>query len=46
MVGPYGGGKDVVKAMIAGELDARCGWSWSSIKSKSKDLLASGDLFC
>ena len=44
VVGPYGGGKDVVKAMIAGELDARCGWSWSSIKSKSKDLLASGDL--
>ena len=44
VVGPYGGGSDVVKAMIAGELDARCGWSWSSIKSKNKDLLASGDL--
>ena len=44
VVGPYGGGSDVVKAMIAGELEARCGWSWSSIKSKSKDLLESGDL--
>jgi tripartite-type tricarboxylate transporter receptor subunit TctC len=44
VVGPYGGGSDVVKAMIAGELDARCGWSWSSIKSKNKDLLESGDL--
>ena len=30
--------------MIAGELEARCGWSWSSIKSKNKDLLESGDL--
>ncbi len=44
VVGPYGGGSDIVKAMIAGELDARCGWSWSSIKSKNKDLLESGDL--
>ncbi len=44
VVGPYGGGSDIVKAMIAGELDARCGWSWSSVKSKNKDLLDSGDL--
>ena len=44
VVGPYGGGSDIVKAMIAGELEARCGWSWSSIKSKNKDLLDSGDL--
>ena len=44
VVGPYGGGSDIVKAMIAGELEARCGWSWSSIKSKNKDLLESGDL--
>jgi tripartite-type tricarboxylate transporter receptor subunit TctC len=44
VVGPYGGGSDIVKGMIAGELDARCGWSWSSIKSKNKELLASGDL--
>ncbi|MDG1156782.1 MAG: tripartite tricarboxylate transporter substrate-binding protein, partial [Litorivicinaceae bacterium] len=44
VVGPYGGGSDIVKAMEAGELDARCGWSWSSVKSKNKDLLASGDL--
>jgi tripartite-type tricarboxylate transporter receptor subunit TctC len=44
VVGPYGGGSDIVKAMIAGELDARCGWSWSSVKSKNKDLLESGDL--
>ena len=44
VVGPYGGGSDIVKAMEAGELEARCGWSWSSIKSKNKDLLVSGDL--
>lgn len=44
VVGPYGGGSDIVKAMVAGELEARCGWSWSSIKSKNKDLLDSGDL--
>ena len=44
VVGPYGGVSDIVKAMIAGELEARCGWSWSSIKSKNKDLLESGDL--
>ena len=44
VIGPYGGGSDIVKAMEAGELGGRCGWSWSSVKATKADLLASGDL--
>lgn len=44
VIGPYGGGADIVKAMEAGELGGRCGWSWSSVKGTKADLLASGDL--
>jgi tripartite-type tricarboxylate transporter receptor subunit TctC len=44
VIGPYGGGSDIVKAMEAGELGGRCGWSWSSVKGTKADLLASGDL--
>ncbi|NBS12062.1 MAG: hypothetical protein EBS77_05245 [Gammaproteobacteria bacterium] len=44
VIGPYGGGSDIVKAMEAGELGGRCGWSWSSVKGTKADLLASGEL--
>ena len=44
VIGPYCGGADIVKAMEAGELGGRCGWSWSSVKATKADLLASGDL--
>jgi tripartite-type tricarboxylate transporter receptor subunit TctC len=29
----YGGTSDIVLAMERGEVDGRCGWSWSSVKS-------------
>jgi tripartite-type tricarboxylate transporter receptor subunit TctC len=41
LVAGYPGGNDVVLAMERGEIDGRCGWSWSSVLSRSKDLLDS-----
>jgi tripartite-type tricarboxylate transporter receptor subunit TctC len=35
----YPGGADVVLAMERGEVDGRCGWSWSSVLSLDKTLL-------
>ncbi len=33
IVSGYPGGNDIVLAMERGELQGRCGWSWSSVKS-------------
>jgi tripartite-type tricarboxylate transporter receptor subunit TctC len=33
VISGYPGGNDVVLAMERGEVDGRCGWSWSSLKS-------------
>ena len=35
----YPGGNDVTMAMEKGEVDARFGWSWGSLKSRSKPWL-------
>ena len=35
----YPGGNDVTAAMEKGEVDARFGWSWGSVKSRSKQWL-------
>lgn len=35
----YPGGNDVTAAMERGEVDARFGWSWGSLKSRSKPWL-------
>jgi len=35
----YRGGNDVTLAMERAEVDARFGWSWGSLKSRSKDWL-------
>lgn len=35
----YPGGNDVTMAMERGEVDARIGWSWGSLKSRSKAWL-------
>ena len=35
----YPGGNDVTMAMEKGEVDARFGWSWGSLKSRSKSWL-------
>src|SRR5205823_11696332 len=34
----YPGGNDINLAMERGEVDGRCGWSWSSIKSQKNWL--------
>jgi tripartite-type tricarboxylate transporter receptor subunit TctC len=38
LVTGYPGGSDVILAMERGEIDGRCGWSWSSVKSTKFDL--------
>lgn len=35
----YPGGNNVTQAMEAGEVDGRFGWSWGSVKSRSKQWL-------
>jgi len=39
LVTGYPGGNDVTMAMEKGEVDARFGWSWGSLKSRSKNWL-------
>jgi tripartite-type tricarboxylate transporter receptor subunit TctC len=34
----YPGGEDVVLALERGEVQGRCGWSWSSLKSRNRRL--------
>ena len=40
LVSGYPGGAEVNLAMERGEVDGRCGWSWSSIKITRSDWLA------
>jgi tripartite-type tricarboxylate transporter receptor subunit TctC len=37
----YPGGSDLNLAMERGEIDGRCGWSWTSIVSRNRDWLTS-----
>jgi tripartite-type tricarboxylate transporter receptor subunit TctC len=37
VVSGFLGGSDVVKAMESGEIQGRCGWSWSSVIATHKD---------
>ena len=39
LIAGYPGGNDVTMAMERGEVDARFGWSWGSLKSRSKPWL-------
>ncbi|MCC6891004.1 MAG: hypothetical protein IT536_20950 [Hyphomicrobiales bacterium] len=39
LVAGYPGGNEINLAMERGEVDGRCGWSWSSIKSTKPDWL-------
>jgi tripartite-type tricarboxylate transporter receptor subunit TctC len=36
----YPGGADLVLAMERGEVDGRCGWSWTSLLARNRDMLA------
>ena len=40
----YAGGADLVLAMERREIDGRCGWSWTSLVSRSRALYDSGKL--
>jgi tripartite-type tricarboxylate transporter receptor subunit TctC len=35
----YPGGADLVLAMERGEIDGRCGWSWTSLVARNRDML-------
>ncbi len=42
IVSGYPGGNDIDLAMERGEVDGRCGWSWSSVIATKKEWLDSG----
>ena len=42
IVSGYPGGNDIDFAMERGEVDGRCGWSWSSVIATKKEWLDSG----
>jgi tripartite-type tricarboxylate transporter receptor subunit TctC len=39
LVAGYQGGADMVLAMERGEIDGRCGWSWTSLVARNKSML-------
>lgn|SRR5262249_55354334 len=42
IVSGYPGGSEIILAMERGEVDGRCGWSWASLRSRSRTLLDKG----
>lgn len=40
VISGYPGGNDILLAMERGEVEGRCGWSWSSAKSRRPDWFA------
>ena len=44
IVAGYSGGADLVLAMERREIDGRCGWSWTSLLSRNKALLTTGQI--
>ena len=44
LVTGYPGGNDITLAMQRGEVEARCGWSWSSIKSGHMSWVKDGTI--
>jgi tripartite-type tricarboxylate transporter receptor subunit TctC len=41
LVTGYPGGAEIVLALQRGEVDGRCGWSWSSLRSRERQLYES-----
>lgn len=41
----YPGGEDVVLALERGEVNGRCGWSWSSLMSRNRSLYEKKEIF-
>jgi tripartite-type tricarboxylate transporter receptor subunit TctC len=44
LVTGYPGGNDITLAMERGEVQGRCGWSWSSVKSNHSNWLQDGTM--
>ncbi len=44
LVTGFPGGADLVLALERGEIDGRCGWSWSSLMSRDKALYDTGEI--
>ncbi len=44
LVTGYPGGNDINLAMERGEVDARCGWSWSSVKTTRQKWIDDGQI--
>jgi hypothetical protein len=44
LISGYPGTADILLAVERGELGGLCGWSWSTLKSRSKKLYDSGDI--
>jgi tripartite-type tricarboxylate transporter receptor subunit TctC len=44
IVSGYPGGNDITLAMERGEVDGRCGWSWSSVKTNHPHWVKDGTL--
>jgi tripartite-type tricarboxylate transporter receptor subunit TctC len=44
VISGYPGGNDITLAMQRGEVQGRCGWSWSSIKATHQDWVKDGTL--
>ena len=42
----YPGGAELVLAMERGEIDGRCGWSWTSLLARNRDMLAASGSPC
>lgn len=42
LISGYPGGSDILLAMERGEVGGRCGWSWSSVKSRRMDWIREG----
>ena len=45
LVTGFPGGQDVVLSLQRGEVDGRCGWSWSSLISRNRELYVSKQLY-
>ena len=41
----YPGGSEIILAMERHEVDGRCGWSWTSLLSRSRALLDGGQIY-
>ena len=44
LISGYPGGADITLALERGEIDGRCGWTWSSVKLQRPDWIGTGKL--